>query len=192
MGRTKQTSKHDSDDDDDDVIEEPVKVSKKKVNKEKEVKETKVKEKEKEKEKEVKKSSKKVKDESDDEDDESNEFAIDTSNIPLETKKSRYDVNKPLGECTLMEVFDYLIELGTDNMNPQLRQGALDLKNTLQGKRPKPNTFNGNTFNNNYRGGFRGGRGGYNNQGNTVQANSNSNGVPQNPRNPQASFYGSS
>jgi hypothetical protein len=175
MGRSKKVEE----DSDEDVLDEPVKKS----NKKKEVKEEVKKEVKKEKEKEVKETKKsKKKDEEDDEDDK-DEFSVDTSNIPMETKKQNYDVNKPLGNCTLTEIFDYLIELGTNNMNPQLRQGTLDLKRTLQGKVKPAQPFNTG----NYRGGFNNrGRGGF--QGNS-QGQGQSQGGQRNPQAQQTNVY---
>ncbi|XWV25918.1 hypothetical protein QJ857_gp1162 [Tupanvirus soda lake] len=77
------------------------------------------------------------------------------------------DPKTPIGNLKTDDVLSYLIQVGTETLNPQLKYGALNLLKQLTGRRrrhPPPTYGSKSNRNFNNRGGFsqRGGRGGRN------------------------------
>ena len=88
-----------------------------------------------------------------DEDDCANESA-DNDEIVTTHKHERQpikliDPKVPIGDLKIDEVLSYLIQLGNDTLNPQLKFGALNLKQQLIGRRRRPpQNFGGSKRNN--------------------------------------------
>ena len=114
------------------------------------------------------------------EEEEDDEVASDLSDVDVEDQENQFqedgendelleakDVNKPtrkpinpktpIGDLKTEDILSYLIQIGGDNLNPQLKYGALNLLNQLTGRR-------GRNFQQNNRGrDFNNFRGSYNN-----------------------------
>lgn len=67
----------------------------------------------------------------------------------------------PIGDLKTEDILSYLINVGTDTLNPQLKFGSINLLNQLTGRRRRPPTYGSN------RGNFNrgGGGGGYMSRG---------------------------
>jgi hypothetical protein len=50
----------------------------------------------------------------------------------------KIDPNTPIGSLKTVEIISYLIQVGTETLNPQLKSGALNLLRQLSGRRPYP------------------------------------------------------
>jgi hypothetical protein len=124
--------------------------------------------------KSVKKSSKRV--EPDDEDDlsdldveEEDTPAIESADNDTVVSQKRertpaklIDPKTPIGELKTDEILSYLIQVGTQNLNPQLKYGALNLLRQLTGRRrpaSRPAYGSKSNRNNSNRGGFNSYRG---------------------------------
>ena len=85
-----------------------------------------------------------------------------TSNKPDRPPIKVVDPKTPIGKLKTDEILSYLIQQGTDSLNPQLKYGALNLLKQLTGRqrRPQPSFQTGGRGNFNPRGSFsqRGGR----------------------------------
>ena len=51
------------------------------------------------------------------------------------------DVRVPIGELGIEDILSHLIEMGHKGLNPQLKQGAIQLRNQLQSRRPYNQNF---------------------------------------------------
>ena len=88
--------------------------------------------------------------------------------------RKEIDPETPIGELKTEDILSYLINIGNDTLNPQLKFGSLDLLNQLTGRRRRQPMYGANRGNFNQRGrgymgdgggrgymgdGYRGGRG---------------------------------
>lgn len=90
-------------------------------------------------------------------DNEENEQATVPSPSTRVHKREAIDPNTPIGKLKPNEILSYLIKLGGDTLNPQLKYGSIDLLNQLTGRRRRYQMYgskrNDNGFNRNH-GGF--------------------------------------
>lgn len=50
----------------------------------------------------------------------------------------KIDPDTPIGSLKTIEIINYLIQVGTETLNPQLKSGAISLLRQLTGRRPYP------------------------------------------------------
>lgn len=145
---SKKKSKKYVEEDDDEIIEDSPKRTRKSSSKSKGKKVKKVKE------EEDNLSEIDIDEEENQDDGEENDEVVNSK--PNRPERKRIDGENPLNTYKTDEILSYLIQMGIDTMNPGLKTGALDLLNTLKGRRRR--------FTPNYgskRGGYGNGRGGY-------------------------------
>ena len=96
-----------------------------------------------------KKAAKKVASDTEEEDDELSDLEVGetdenaqdeafTSRPHQKTPRKVIDPETPIGEVKTDDILSYLIQRGADSLNPQLKQGALDLLHRLTGRRRRP------------------------------------------------------
>lgn len=138
-----------------------------------------------------------------DDDDDTNESG-ENEEVVMSHKREKQPIKKidpktAIGDLTVEDVLNYLVQKGIDNLNPTLKFGALELKGQLTGRRrrhpqtygskrnnygPNPR-FNNNRGNQYSQGSNRGGLNGLN--GRNMQQSSSRN--PQRQSYPQEDLY---
>ena len=110
------------------------------------------------------------------------------SNKPMQRpQRKAIDPKTPIGTLKTDEVLSYLIDVGHNTLNPQLKNGALDLLNQLTGRRRRQPQYNGQNrgFDGQNRGFGNRGHGRFMNRNNNNNGNNGNNGMQRNSMQPK-------
>ena len=65
----------------------------------------------------------------------------EATNTKVQNTRKLVNPNTPIGELGIEDILSHLIEMGHKGLNPQLKQGAIQLRNQLQSRRPYNQNF---------------------------------------------------